>query len=61
MWLVFHTSFMIKMDKWDVGELSKELHYPFKERIHVDCDACVVTVDLIRLLIRNKLIICTRI
>lgn len=41
-------------DKWDVGKLSKQLHDPSKERIDLDCNACVVTVDLIQFLIKQN-------
>lgn len=39
-------------DKWDVEELNKRLHDPSKERIDLDCDACVILVDLIQFLTR---------
>ena len=41
-------------DKWNVEELSKRLHDPSKERIDLDCDACVAVVDLIQFLIRQN-------
>ena len=41
-------------DKWDVEKLSKQLHDPAKERIDLDCDACVVLVDTIQLLARGN-------
>lgn len=39
-------------DKWDEEELNKRLHDPSKERIDLDCDACVILVGLIQLLAR---------
>jgi len=41
-------------DKWDVEKLSKQLHDPAKERIDLDCDACVVLVDAIQFLAREN-------
>ena len=41
-------------DKWNVEELSKRLRDPSKERIDLDCDACVVMVDVIQVLARQN-------
>ena len=41
-------------DKWDVEELNKQLHDPSKERIDLDCDACVITVELVQFLIKQN-------
>ena len=52
-WLVLQTSAMMIADnEWDVEELNKRLHDPSKERIDLDCDACVILVDLIQSLTR---------
>ena len=53
-WLVLQTSAMMIADKWDVEELKRELHAPSKERIDLECDACVVLVDIIQLLARSN-------
>lgn len=57
-WLVFQTSAlaspMMIPDKWDVEELSKQLHDPSKELIDIDCDACVIIVRTIQLLARQN-------
>ena len=54
-WLVLQTSAMMMMaDKWDAEELNKRLHDPSKERIDLDCDACVILVDLIQFLARRN-------
>ena len=45
---------MMIADKWDVEELRKQLHDPTKERIDLDCDACVVIVDVIQFLVRQN-------
>ena len=37
-------------DKWDVEELSKQLHDPAKERIDLACDTCKVMVEAIQYL-----------
>ena len=54
-WLVFQTSALawVIPDKWDVEELSKQLHDLSKERIDLDCDACKVLVDTIQFLARQ--------
>ena len=51
-WLIFQTSAMMIADKWDVEELSKQLHDPAKERIDLACDTCEVLVDAIQSLVR---------
>ena len=53
-WLVLQTSAMMMADKWDAEELNKRLHDPSKERIDLDCDACVILVDLIQFLARRN-------
>ena len=54
LWLVIQTSAMMVADKWDAEELRKRLHDPTKERIDLDCDACVIIVDLIQALARTN-------
>ena len=53
-WLVLQCSAMMLPDKLNMEELSKRLHDPSKERIDLDCDACVVVVDLIQFLARQN-------
>ena len=53
-WLIYHTSAMMLADKWDVRKLNEQLHDPSRERIDLDCDACVVAVDLIQFLIKQN-------
>ena len=58
-WLVFQTSALASAlmipHKWDVEELSKQLHDPpSKELIDIDCGACKVIVDTIQLLARQN-------
>lgn len=49
-WLTLQTSAIMIADKWDVEELSKQLHDPAKERIDLACDTCKVMVDVIQYL-----------
>ena len=56
-WLVFQTSALawVIPDKWDVEELSKQLHDPSKELIDLNrCHACKSMVDEIRSLARQN-------
>ena len=55
-WLVFQTSALawVIPDKWDLEELSKQLHDPSKELIDLDCDTCKVIVDTIQFLARQN-------
>ena len=54
LWLVIQTSAMMIADKLNVEELRKQLHDPTKERIDLDCDACVLMVDVIQFLVRQN-------
>ena len=51
---MIQTSALMIADNWNMEKLSKQLHDPSKERIDLDCDACVVMVDLIQSLARQN-------
>ena len=53
-WLVIQTSAMMIVDKWDVEKLNMRLHDPSKERIDLECDACVILIDIVQLLARSN-------
>ena len=53
-WLVLHTSAMMIADKWNAENLNKRLHDPSKERIDLDCDACIVLVDIIQFMAKSN-------
>ena len=54
-WLVLQSSATAIMDRdWDLEKLSKQLHDPSKERIDLDCDACILIVDTIQRLAREN-------
>ena len=42
--------------KWDVEKLQDRLQLqdPSKERIDLDCDACVILVDMVQILVRQN-------
>ena len=50
-WLVFQTSAVMIVDKWEVNE---GLHHSSKERIDLDCDACLILVDMAQFLVRQN-------
>ena len=53
-WLVFQTSAMMTVDKWDVEKLNDRLQDPSKDGIDLDCDACVILVDMVQFLARQN-------
>jgi len=54
-WLMLQTSAIMIANKWDIDELNKQLHDPAKERIDLDCHACLILVDAIQFLARETL------
>ena len=45
---------MMIADKWDVEKLNRELHDLSKECIDLDCDACIILVDIVQFLARSN-------
>jgi len=53
-WTVLQCAAILISDRWDVDKLYEVLHDPTKERIDIECDACVLVVDAIQSLAREN-------
>ena len=54
LWTVLQCTAILISDKCDVDRLYKELQDPSKDRIDVECDACVLIVCTIQALAREN-------